>query len=146
MTFEELNVVRKLKKRIADESKKLKALQIVIGAFPHKYGKTESGGSSGNVAKSPFEGFVIEAQECEENIKRLQFQLREEVPKLTTKIQENFSDSTEQTLLLYRYVACKFFKEISFLMGYSESKIYKLHKLILKNTVEYSLKQLQTVD
>ena len=133
MTFEELNVVRKLKKRIADESKKLKALQIVIGAFPHKYGKAESGGSSGNAAKSQFEGFVIEEQECEENIKRLQVQLREEVPKLTTKIQKNFFDSTEQTLLLYRYVACKFFKEISFLMGYSEQWIYKKHKAILKS-------------
>ena len=133
MTFEELNVVRKLKKRIADESKKLKALQIVIGAFPHKYGKSEGGGSSGNAAKSQFEGFVIEEQECEENIKRLQVQLREEVPKLTTKIQKNFFDSTEQTLLLYRYVACKFFKEISFLMGYSEQWIYKKHKAILKS-------------
>ncbi len=70
MTFEELNVVRKLKKSIADEDKKLKALQIVIAALPHKYGKVEGGGSSGNNAKSPFESFVVEAQECEENIKR----------------------------------------------------------------------------
>ena len=133
MTFQELNSVRRIKKQIAEENKKLKALNILIESFPHKYGKVEGGGSSGNTAKSPFESFIVEAQECEENIKRLQFQLRDEVPRLTKKIQENFSDSTEQTLLIYRYVACKFFKEISFLLGYSEQWIYKKHKAILKN-------------
>ena len=133
MTFQELNSVRRIKKQIAEENKKLKALNILIESFPHKYGKAEGGGNSGNAAKSPFESFIVEAQECEENIKRLQFQLRDEVPRLTKKIQENFSDPTEQTLLIYRYVACKFFKEISFLLGYSEQWIYKKHKTILKS-------------
>ena len=145
MTFEELNSVRKMKKQIAEENKKLKAIEIVIESFPHKYGKSEGGGQTSKIPTSPFEIFLMQKCDCEEKIEKLQTQLREEVPRLTKKIQENFTDSTEQTLLLYRYVACKFFKEISFLLGYSESKIYKMHKQILKNTVEYSSKQLQTV-
>ena len=132
MTFEELNLVRKIKKQIADENKKLKALELVIESFPHRYGKSQSGGSSGGVAKSAFEIFLIESTDCASRIENLQMQLREEVPKLTMKIQKNFSDSTEQTLLIYRYIACKFFKEISFLMGYSEQWIYKKHKELLK--------------
>ena len=136
MTFEELNIVRKLKKKIADEQKKLNALKIVIESFPHKYGKSESGeGNASKVPTSPFEIFLMQRLDCEEKIEVLQMQLRDEVPKLTKKIQENFSDSTEQTLLIYRYVACKFFKEISFLMGYSEQWTYKKHREILKKSL-----------
>ena len=132
MTFQELNSVRRIKKQIAEENKKLKALSIVIESFPHKYCKG-SGGGSMKVPTSPFEIFLMQKCDCEENIEMLQNRLRDEVPVLTKKIQENFPDSTEQTLLLYRYVACKFFKEISFLLGYSEQWIYKKHKELLKN-------------
>ena len=131
MTFEELNSVRKLKKQIADENKKLSALKIVIGALPHKYGKPKIL-TSNNLSKSSFENFTLQMIDTEKKIENLQIKFCDEVPKLTKKIQENFSDSTEQTLLIYRYVACKFFKEISFLLGYSEQWIYKKHKAILK--------------
>ena len=133
MTVEELNIVRKLKKQIADETKKLQALKIVIGAFPHKYGKQNQGGSSGGVAKSDFESFVVQIADAEKKIENLQAELTDAVPRLTKKIQENFSDFAEQTLLIYRYVACKSFKEISFLLGYSEQWIYKKHKELLKS-------------
>lgn len=134
MTFEELNEVRKLKRQIADENKKLKALEIVIKSFPHKYCK-DGGGNRQSVPTSPFEIFLMQKCDCEEKIEMLQSQLRLAVPKLTKKIQENFSDSAEQTLLIYRYVACKFFKEISFLLGYSEQWIYKKHKEILRKNL-----------
>lgn len=134
MTFEELNEVRKLKKQIDAENKKLKALNIVIESFPHKYGKSENiGGKVVRFSTSPFEIFLMQRVDCVNKIESLQLQLREEIPRLTKKIQENFSDSFEQSILLYRYVACKFFKEISFLLGYSEQWIYKKHKAILKS-------------
>lgn len=133
MTFEELNSVRKLKKQLADETEKLKVLDIVIESFPHKYGKANGGGgNSAKVPTSPFEGFATLKVDTEEKIENLQKQLRETIPKLTALIQENFSDSTEQSLLIYRYVACKRFKEISYLLGYSEQWIYKKHRELLK--------------
>ena len=134
MTFEELNEVRKLKKQIAEEDKKLRALKIVIGAFPHKYGVDNcGGGNSGNNSKSMFENFTIQIIDCEKKIEKLQLQLLDEIPRLTKKIQENFTEPLTQSILLYRYVACKYFKEISFLIGYSEQWLFKRHKEILKN-------------
>ena len=133
MTFEELNIVRKLKNQIADENRKLQALKIVIGAFPHKYGKSENNVSSAGVAKSDFENFSIQIADTEKKIENLQVKLCEEIPKLTEKIQKNFSDRNVQTLLIYRYVACEYFRDISFLMGYSENWIYWKHNQILKS-------------
>ena len=135
MTFEELNIVRKLKKQIADETKKLQALKIVIGAFPHKYGKQNQGGSSGGVAKSDFESFVVQIADTEKKIENLQTELTDAVPRLTKKIQSEITDTAEQTLLIYRYVACKFFRDIGFLMGYSEAHVYFRHREILKNLI-----------
>ena len=134
MTFEELNSVRKLKKQLADENKKLEVLDIVIESFPHKYGKVNGGGgTSAKLPTSPFEGFATLKVDTEKKIENLQKQLRETIPKLTALIQENFTDTTEQSLLIYRYVACKRFKDISFLLGYSEQWIYKKHREILKS-------------
>ena len=132
MTFAELNEVRRLKKKLADENKKLVALKIVIGAFPHKYGKSDGGGSGTVATKSAFESFIVQIADCEKEIESLQAQLNDAVPRLTKKIQDEISDSAEQTLLIYRYVACKYFRDIGFLMGYSERRVYQLHEQIVK--------------
>ena len=133
MTLSELNEVRNLKKRLEGEQKKLNALKIVVGAFPHKYGQSEEGGAgSGGTPKSAFEGYVVQIADTEKNIEKLQNELTQAVPRLTEKIQAEFSDTAEQTLLIYRYVACKFFRDIGFLMGYSENWIYWKHNQILK--------------
>ena len=126
MTFEELNEVRNLKKHLSLENKKLEALKVVIGAFPHKYSASGEGKSAG-LAKSTFENFSVQLVDVEKRIEKIQEQLTEAVP---------------QTLLIYRYVACKFFRDIGYLMGYSESRVYQLHSKILKKVqssiVKYS--------
>lgn len=133
MTLNELYAVRNLKKRLEGEQKKLNALKIVVGAFPHKYGQSDEGAGSGGTPKSAFESYVVQIADTEKNIEKLQNELTQAVPRLTEKIQTEIIDSAEQTLLIYRYVACKFFRDIGFLMGYSEQHIYFLHNKILKN-------------
>ncbi len=135
MTFKELNEVRSLKKQIESEQKKLKALKIVVGAFPHKYGKSDSGGSSGGVAKSAFESFVVQIADTESRIEKMQGELTKAVSRLTEKIQAEVEGKAEQTLLIYRYVACEYFRDIGFLMGYSEAHVYFLHREILRNLI-----------
>lgn len=132
MTFEELNIVRRLKKQIDAENKKLRALKIVLESMPHKYCKSEEVGSGG-VGKSPFEIFAVQIIDTENKIAKLQADLTDSIPKLTKKIQETFSDSTEQTLLIYRYVSCEYFRDIGFLMGYSENWVYWKHNQLLKS-------------
>ena len=142
MTFSELNKVRELKKEIEVEQKKLKALKIVIGALPHKYGQSEEGGVAEGTGKSPFESFTIQIADTEKKIEKLQQELTQAVPRLTEKIQNEVANTDEQTLLIYRYVACKFFRDIGFLMGYSERRVYQVHEQILKRlqsiSVDYS--------
>ena len=133
MTFEELNIVRTLKKQIAAENKKLKALKIIMGAFPHKYGKSnESGVTSGGSTKSAFESFVAQIVDCENKIAELERKVVETSSQLSVNIQKTFHDSTEQTFLLYRFVACKYFREIGFLIGLSERRVYQLYENILQ--------------
>ncbi len=133
MTFEELNIVRTLKKQIAAENKKLKALKIIMGSFPHKYGKSnESGVTSGGSAKSAFESFVAQIVDCENKIAELERKVVETSSQLSVNIQKTFHDSTEQTFLLYRFVACKYFREIGFLIGLSERRVYQLYENILQ--------------
>ena len=136
MTLSELNEVRNLKKRLEGEQKKLNALKIVVGAFPHKYGQSEEGGAgSGGTPKSAFESYVVQIADTEKNIEKLQNELTQAVPRLTEKIQNEVANTDEQTLLIYRYVACKFFRDIGFLMGYSEARVYSLHREILKKLI-----------
>lgn len=132
MTFDELNIVRKLKKEIEEESKKLSALKLVIGAFPHKYCKSEEKIIKSGMGKSDFENYVINTTDTEKKIEELQNRLSEEVPKLTEKIQKEVKECADQTLLIYRYVACEYFRDIGFLMGYSEAHVYFKHRQILK--------------
>lgn len=133
MTFDELNIVRKLRRQVADENKKLQALKIVIGAFPHKYGKSDGGGSSSGFANSAgFENFTLQIADTEKKIENLNNQLCVAMLELKDKIQSDFINSSEQSLLLYRYVACKPFHEIARLMHYSLRMVYKMHYRLIK--------------
>lgn len=132
MTVNELNEVRNLKKRLEGEQKKLNSLRILVGAFPHKYGQSDEGAGLGGTPKSAFESYVVQIADTEKNIEKLQNELTQAIPHLTEKIQNEVSNTDEQTLLIYRYVACKFFRDIGFLMGYSENWIYWKHNQILK--------------
>ena len=133
MTIEELNIVRKLKKQISGEEQKLQALKIVIGAFPHKYSKADNKGSSSGFAKSAgYENFILQIADTEKSIENLYNRLTDSMSILSEKIQAEFANKSEQTLLIYRYVACKPFREIARFMHYSLRMVYKMHYRLLK--------------
>lgn len=125
MTLSELYAVRNLKKRLEDEQKKLNALKIVVGAFPHKYGQSDEGAGSGGTPKSTFESYVVQIADTEKKIEKLQNELTDAVLRLTEKIQAEMTDTAEQTLLIYRYVACKFL----------QNKILKIFEILLQSTM-----------
>lgn len=133
MTFEELNEGLNIQKQISDEKKKLKALRIVLASLPHKYGKSEEGGStSGGLAKSAFESFVVQIADTEKRIEKLQDKFSGIKVDLDAKIKKEILNVDEQNLMIYRYVACKNFGEIKALMNYSDRRIYQLHNRILQ--------------
>lgn len=130
MTYEELNAVRKLKKKIAEGQIRLKALKnCAESAATSKLSHDKV--NNKNTA-SKVEVLAVMIADLETEITEMQKKLVETIPTLTAKIQSEISDNAEQTLLLYRYVACKYFRDIGFLMGYSENWVYWKHNQILK--------------
>ena len=145
MTFEELNIVRKLKKQIADEEQKLQGFKDLAQSITPqatrvtlREGKKEISYTCLDVSPknsstdSRVELIASLIVDTENGIAEIESQIEKETPLLIDKIKEEFQDTLEQSLLLYRYVFLKNFREISFLMKYSERFIYKKHKQILK--------------
>lgn len=130
MTWQELNEVRTLKKRIAMEQKNLKALRDSASSISSNNFGAEK--ISSKNTKSRVEILTVLIVDTEKEIEELQKRLIEAVPTLTQKIQTKVPDKAEQTLLIYRYVACEYFRDIGFKMGYSEQHIYYLHNRILQ--------------
>lgn len=128
MTFTELNEVRTLKKQIAAEKQKITALRDSINSVTSKLEPTPKG----TTTESRIEVLAVLIVDTEAKINRLQARLQQAVPELTEKILAEKLDSAEQTLLINRYIACKYFRDIGFLMGYSENWIYWKHNQILK--------------
>lgn len=128
MTFAELNEVRVLKKQIAAEKQKIAALRDSINSVTSKLEPTPKGATT----ESRIEGLAVLIVDTEAKINRLQARLQQAVPELTEKILAEKLDSAEQTLLINRYIACKYFRDIGFLMGYSERRVYQVHGQILK--------------
>jgi len=86
----------------------------------------------GKSTASPTEMLAVMLADEKKELAALQERLKAAIPELTAKILETFKDSTEQTLLIYRYVACEYFRDIGFKMGYSEQHIRYLHKRLTK--------------
>lgn len=128
MTFAELNEVRTLKKQIATAKQKLTALRDSAESVTTKLELTPKG----TTAKSRLEVLATLIVDTDAEISRLQTRLQNAVPELTGKILAEVHDSTEQTLMIYRYIACKYFRDIGFLMGHSENWVYWKHNQILK--------------
>ncbi len=140
MTKEELNEVRRLKKQIAATQSKLSALRECVESTTTKYTREKNYTAldvspKGKNPDSKIEVLIALIVDTESEINNLQARLIEAVSELTTKIQAEIKDSTEQTLIIYRYVACKYFRDIGYLMGYSENWIYWKHNLILRNII-----------
>lgn len=147
MTFEELNEVRNLKHKITQTTRRIKALEDCIKPagvkFTRGYNYDDTGKLLGSFScldampkcknpTSPTEILAVMLTDEKNSLTALQDRLEAAIPELTEKILQNFSDETDQTLLIYRYVACEYFRDIGFKMGYSEQHIYHLHNRIVK--------------
>lgn len=150
MTYGELNVVRNLKKLISDEEKKLAALQLCVEEITSKGAKfaRDKDGSypyldtmpkgRGAVSSRP-ENFAVMIADAEAKIRRIQARMDQESFNLTDKIQREVPSDFDRTLLIYRYVACKHFREIGILLGVSEAHTYFKHREILKTLLQENL-------
>lgn len=130
MTYNELNEIRILRKKIASEQIKLKALKDCAesaGTLKLSHNKVSTKNTVSRV-----EVLTVLMIDIENEINNLQRRLVETIPVLTAKIQSEVKDTTEQALLIYRYISCEYFRDIGFLMGYSENWVYWKHKQILK--------------
>ena len=149
MTLEELNEVRTLRKRIAKGKQKLQALKDCIESSGVKYTretetiKTKDGKKTisypaldvspkSHSTESQVETLVALIIDTEKEIEKMHSRLIAAVPELTSKIQAEVKDNVEQTLLIYRYVACEYFRDIGFKIGYSEQWVYWKHNQIVK--------------
>ena len=147
MTFEELNIVRKIKKQVTDEEMKLQALRdCAISVTPQfkretyldEQGKLKSftcldnSPKSGNTG-SRIEKIVVIIVDSERNLEKLKIGLENSKLRLTEKICEEYQEATEQAILLYHYVSCRSFREIAHIMHYSLRSVFYVHERILKN-------------
>ena len=146
MTFEELNIVRKLKKQIADEEQKLQGFKDLAQSITPqatrvtlREGKKEvsytclDAQPKGTSKDSRIEMTVALIVDTEKIIENLKTQLETETPLLIKKIQGEFPDGTEQRILISRYVAGQSFREIARRMEYSLQHIFRVHTRILKS-------------
>lgn len=135
MTYEELNVVRNLKKKLEDEKQKLSALRESITPATPKLNDLPRGTDT----HSPTEKLAMMITDAERHIARLNRRIESESLMLTNKIQAEVQSPREQALLMHRYVNCKHFRDIGFAMGISEANVYFSHRKILKKLiVDYS--------
>lgn len=149
MTYEELNSVRTLKKKITKCNEKLNALRECAKPASVKYTRDKVKNKAGKIESytcldvqpksknttSPTETLAILITDLEKELSDLQEKLVETIPTLTKKIQIEVPDNTEQTLIIYRYLACEYFRDIGFKMGYSETWVYWKHNSILKKII-----------
>lgn len=140
MTFEELNIVRKLKKQISDEEQKLQGFRDLAQSITpqatrvtYREGKKEisytclDAQPKGSSKDSRIEMTVALIVDTEKIIADLKMQLEKETPILIKKITENFSDPAEQKILFQRYVICNSFREIARIFHYSLRQIFRVH-------------------
>ena len=141
MTFEELNIVRTLRKQIADEERKLEGFKDLAHSITPQFKRVTEDGESfpcldvspkGNNFDSRVETIATLITDTENILADLRRKIENEMPLLAKKIQEEFKDTNAQSLLLYRYVFGKHFRDIGFLMNYSESRVYFMHGNLMK--------------
>ena len=128
MTFDELNVVRVLKSKIQTEKNYLLALRDCAESMTGEI----DGLPKGNFATPKIESLTAAIIESEGKLTALQTELNLAIPALINKIQSEIKNEQIQKLLIYRFVMCKYFREIARLMCYSERRIYQMYKNTLK--------------
>lgn len=147
MTLEELKRVRVLRKQLEEKPEILAALRDSAERTTTAYKRDRIGKQSftaldlsphGNFAESRIERLIPGIIDGEKELAELQDEFEKAVTELTKNIQSEFSNPTEQTLMLYRYVACRSFKEISNILRYSYRYVYSLHDKAMKKILNQS--------
>ena len=140
MTFEELNVVRTLRKQIADEERKLEVLKYSIDSITPKFKRvTQNGESFTCLDDSPkskshnsrTETISTLIIDTENKIAELHKQLDKETSALIGNICREYLDTIKQIILIHRYVNGKSFREIARAVHYSKSQVCIIHKKII---------------
>ena len=125
MTWAELNEVRDLKKAIEDIEKELERLHFSESLnIPKLDGMPKSTSLNSIVERT-----AIRVADTEKRLEKLKNLHKDAVPRLERKINDAIEDSTARTLFIFRYVDCMYFREIGFILGYSEAHIYYLHRI-----------------
>ena len=141
MTFEELNSVRNLRKQMDKKLEFIQALELVAEDTTTKYKREKNGKETftaldvsphGNFARSKTDEIVPLIIDAKHELVQLQTQYDSAKISLIKKIQAEFTDTTEQNILIYRYVACCSIRNIAKKMMYSPVHIYKIQQKILK--------------
>lgn len=129
MTVDELNAVRQLSKVIRNQEQALEIERRVAALkVPERDGLPKS-----YAVDSRVERLAIRIADASRKIAEMKEQLLEAEIYLEQQINIEVTDITARALLILRYVHCKCFQEISEIMGYSESHIYRLHNRILQD-------------
>lgn len=144
MTFEELNIVWTLKKKISDEEQKLqefkdfaKSITPQFSRTTYREGKKEISYTcldtlpKGKNIDSRMEKIIPLIIDTEKIIADLKERLEIETSLLIDKINANFTD-IEHKILFGHYVNGKSFREIALTSHYTLRNIFYIHKRILK--------------
>lgn len=129
MTLDELNEVRNLRATLMDAEK---VLEVWRRAGALKISTSEGLPKSHSV-DSRVERVTVKVIDAERRVADLKAQLVDAIPRLEQKICAEVTDPAEQTLLLFRYIEGMHFRDIGFLMKYSEAYVYRIHNKALKN-------------
>ncbi len=128
MTWEELNEVRTLKEEIKKAEKTLAVWKRAASLGVPKY----DGLPKSKPVSSRVEKVAIKIVDATNRIEDLKNELDAAAIQLERKIFDEVPNSTLRTLLTLRYVECMYFRDIGFVMGYSEQHIYYLHNKAMK--------------
>lgn len=145
MTIDELNLIRRLEKKRIAEKQKLQGFKYLISSITPQFSRTTyrkdkkeisytcldvSPKNSGTDSRVELIASLI--VDTENGIAEIESQIEKETPLLIDKIQAEVQDPLIQSILIYRYAFLKNFREIGFMLHYSERFIYKEHKRFLK--------------
>ena len=145
MTFEELNIMRTLKKKISDEEQKLQGFRELAQSITPQFSRTTCREGKkeisytcldvqpkGNSSDSRIEKIIPLIIDTEKIIADLKERLKIETSLLIEKINANFT-GIEYRILFGHYVNGKSFREIALTSHYTLRYIFFIHKRILKS-------------
>ena len=83
--------------------------------------------------KSKVESLALKIVEASEGLPALHEQITKAAAILTEKICREIDEPNQRTVLIFRYVFCMNFRDISFQLDKSDATIFRLHHDALKN-------------